>query len=162
MHLAPTDEQQAIQQEARRFLAAEITRERRLAWDATAGGPRRRVLAGGRRARLVRLRRCRRRTAGRARRSLDLGLLIEECGRAVAPFGVFAPIAGGLALDAARHAGAEARVAARRRARRAAGDARGRRGDGGARADARSRPTLAPARADSSASTARSATSSRA
>ena len=33
MHLAPTDEQQAIQAEARRFLGAQITRERRLAWD---------------------------------------------------------------------------------------------------------------------------------
>ena len=38
MHLAPTEEQQAIQQEARRFLAAAIDRDRRLAWDATAEG----------------------------------------------------------------------------------------------------------------------------
>ena len=38
MHLAPTDEQQAVQDEARRFLAAEITRERRLEWDRTAEG----------------------------------------------------------------------------------------------------------------------------
>src|SRR5262249_59276860 len=30
---------------------------------------------------------------------LDLGLLIEEWGRAVAPFGLFAAVAGGLALD---------------------------------------------------------------
>lgn len=99
MHLAPTDEQQAIQQQARRFLAAEITRERRLEWDRTAEGhdatfwravaglgwfgfalP---EAAGGQGASLV-----------------DLGLLIEESGRAVAPFGVFAAIAGGLALDA--------------------------------------------------------------
>ena len=38
MQLAPTEEQQAVQQEARRFLAAEIVRERRIAWDATAEG----------------------------------------------------------------------------------------------------------------------------
>jgi len=38
MHLAPTEEQKAIQQEARRFLAAELTRERRLAWDKTPEG----------------------------------------------------------------------------------------------------------------------------
>lgn len=98
MHLAPTDEQQAIQRQARRFLAAEITRERRLAWDRTAEGhdaafwqavadlgwfgfglP---ESAGGQGASL-----------------LDLGLLLEECGRAVAPFGIFAAVAGGLALD---------------------------------------------------------------
>jgi 3-oxocholest-4-en-26-oyl-CoA dehydrogenase beta subunit len=98
MHLAPTDEQQAIQLEARRFLSAEITRERRLEWDRTAEGhdadfwravgrlgwlgfalP---ESAGGHGASL-----------------LDLGLLIEEWGRAVAPFGLFAAVAGGLALD---------------------------------------------------------------
>ena len=97
MHLAPTDEQQAIQQEARRFLASEITRERRQAWDATAEGydaafwdavarlgwfgfglP---VANGGQGASLV-----------------ELGLLVEECGRAAAPFAIFAAIAGGLAL----------------------------------------------------------------
>jgi alkylation response protein AidB-like acyl-CoA dehydrogenase len=99
VHLAPTDEQQAIQEQARRFLAAEITRERRLEWDRLPEGhdpafwqavsglgwfgfalP---ESVGGQGAALA-----------------DLGLLIEECGRAVAPFGVFAAIAGGLALDA--------------------------------------------------------------
>ena len=99
MHLAPTDEQQAIQEQARRFLAAEITRERRLEWDRLPAGhdpafwqavadlgwlgfalP---ESAGGQGASLA-----------------DLGLLIEECGRAVAPFGIFAAIAGGLALEA--------------------------------------------------------------
>ncbi len=99
MHLAPTDEQQAIAQEARRFLAAQCTRERRIAWDAQPAGYDdtfwRDVAAlgwlgfglpegvGGQGASLA-----------------DLGLLIEECGRAVAPFGVFAAIAGGLALQA--------------------------------------------------------------
>jgi len=99
MHLAPTDEQQAIQEQARRFLAAEITRERRLEWDRLPEGHDpafwRAVAdlgwfgfalpesAGGQGASLT-----------------DLGLLIEECGRAVAPFGIFAAIAGGLALEA--------------------------------------------------------------
>ena len=66
MHLAPTDEQQAIQQEARRFLGAEITRERRLAWDQTPEGHDAGVLAGRRPARLVRLRAAR--DGGRAGR----------------------------------------------------------------------------------------------
>src|SRR5262249_6348238 len=99
MDLAPTEEQQAIQSQARRFLAAEITRERRLAWDATPEGHDAEFweavaalgwfgfalpeAAGGQGAPLV-----------------DLGLLLEESGRAVAPLGVFAAIAGGLALDA--------------------------------------------------------------
>ena len=38
MHLAPTEEQQVVQQEARRFLAAELTRARRLAWDDDPAG----------------------------------------------------------------------------------------------------------------------------
>jgi len=38
MDLALTADQQVIQNEARRFLTAEITRERRLAWDQTAAG----------------------------------------------------------------------------------------------------------------------------
>ena len=99
MHLAPSEEQKAIQQEARRFLAAEIDRDRRLAWDGTAEGhdpafweavarlgwfgfglP---AQYGGQGASLV-----------------DLGLLVEECGRAAAPLGIFAAIAGGLGVAA--------------------------------------------------------------
>ena len=99
MDLAPSEEQQAVQREARRFLAAEISRERRLAWDQTADGhdpafwravgrlgwlgyalP---TAYGGQGASL-----------------LDLGLLVEELGRAVAPFGIFAALAGGLGLAA--------------------------------------------------------------
>jgi alkylation response protein AidB-like acyl-CoA dehydrogenase len=99
MQLAPTPDQQAVIDQARRFLAAEITRERRLAWDAEPAGYDERfwravadlgwlgyglpVAAGGQGASL-----------------LDLSLLVEECGRAVAPFGLFAAIAGGLALAA--------------------------------------------------------------
>ncbi|HZP40189.1 MAG TPA: acyl-CoA dehydrogenase [Candidatus Binatia bacterium] len=99
MHLAPTDEQRAIQEEARRFLAAEITRERRRAWDELPGGwddEFRRAVArlgwlgwglpedvGGHGASL-----------------LELGLLLEECGRAAAPSGLFAAIAGGLGIAA--------------------------------------------------------------
>jgi alkylation response protein AidB-like acyl-CoA dehydrogenase len=99
MHLAPTPLQQEIQTEARRFLAGYLTRERRLAWDALPAGhdadfwkaiadlgwlgfgfP---EAAGGQGASL-----------------LDVGLLLEECGRAVAPFGIFAAVTGGLALAA--------------------------------------------------------------
>jgi len=99
MDLSPSEDQQAIQREARRFLAAEITRERRLAWDRTPEGhdpafwqavaglgwfgyalP---VAYGGQGASL-----------------LDLGLLVEELGRGVAPFGIFAALAGGLGLAA--------------------------------------------------------------
>jgi len=97
MHLAPTAEQQVVPAEARKFLTAEITRERRLEWDATAAGydpafwkavsdlgwfgyaiPE----AFG----------------GQGASFLDLGLLIEECGRAVAPFGLFASFSGSWAL----------------------------------------------------------------
>ena len=98
MDLALSDAQVAVQQQARRFLAAEITRERRLEWDRTPEGYDEgfwRAVGelgwlgfalpepmGGQGASL-----------------LDLGVLVEECGRAVAPFGVFAAMAGGLALD---------------------------------------------------------------
>jgi len=97
MWLAPTEEQQAVQQEARRFLAAELGRERRLAWDRTAEGydPEFwRAVAGlgwlgyGLPAAY----------GGQGASLLELGLLVEELGRAVAPLGVFAAIAGGLAL----------------------------------------------------------------
>jgi 3-oxocholest-4-en-26-oyl-CoA dehydrogenase beta subunit len=97
MHLAPTDEQQVVPTEARRFLAAEITRERRIEWDATAAGHDPQFWKavsdlgwvgyaipeayGGQGASL-----------------LDLGLLVEECGRAVAPFGLFASFCGSWAL----------------------------------------------------------------
>jgi alkylation response protein AidB-like acyl-CoA dehydrogenase len=99
MHLAPTPEQQVVPEQARKFLAAEITRERRLEWDKTAPGydpvfwkaiselgwlgyaiP---ETLGGQGAGL-----------------LDLGLLVEECGRAAAPFAIFASFCGSLVLDA--------------------------------------------------------------
>src|SRR5260221_2317601 len=102
MHLAPTDEQQVVPQAARAFLAAEISRERRVEWDKTDAGhdpafwkavsdlgwfgyaiP---EAFGGQGASLV-----------------DLGLLIEECGRAVAPFGIFASLCGSVALQALRN-----------------------------------------------------------
>jgi alkylation response protein AidB-like acyl-CoA dehydrogenase len=97
MQLRPSEEQEAIREAARRFLAAEITRERRLQWDGTDEGhdpafwdavarlgwfgfglP---PAYGGQGASL-----------------LDLGLLLEELGRAAAPFGIFAALAGGVAL----------------------------------------------------------------
>jgi alkylation response protein AidB-like acyl-CoA dehydrogenase len=99
MHLAPSDEQQIVPTAARAFLAAEITRERRLEWDKTEAGYDPAFWAsvsdlgwlgyaipetfGGQGASLV-----------------DLGLLVEECGRAVAPFGIFAGFCGSLALGA--------------------------------------------------------------
>ncbi|HLY37383.1 MAG TPA: acyl-CoA dehydrogenase family protein [Candidatus Binatia bacterium] len=99
MWLAPTEEQQAVQQEARRFLTAELVRERRLAWDRTAEGydPEFwRAVAGlgwlGYGLPTA--------YGGQGASLLDLGLLVEELGRAVAPLGVFAAIAGGLALAA--------------------------------------------------------------
>ena len=85
MQLGPSEAQQAIQQEARRFLGTEISRERRLAWDGMAEGHDStfwQAVAGlgwfgygipeahG----------------GQGASLLDLGLLVEECGRAVAPF----------------------------------------------------------------------------
>ncbi len=99
MDLAPTAEQQVIQSEARRILAAEITRERRLRWDATAEGHdlefwRTVAELGWLGYGLPEA------MGGEGGSLLDLGLLMEECGRAVAPFGIFAAIAGGLALDA--------------------------------------------------------------
>jgi alkylation response protein AidB-like acyl-CoA dehydrogenase len=110
MHLAPTAEQQTIPQEARRFLAAEITRERRLEWDKTAEaydpafwraiselgwlGYAIPTAFGGQGASL-----------------LDLGLLVEECGRAVAPMALLASFCGSLAIDRLRELRAEARLA---------------------------------------------------
>jgi alkylation response protein AidB-like acyl-CoA dehydrogenase len=99
MDLAPTAEQQAIQDQARRFLASEITRERRLAWDAAPEGHdaafRKAVASLGWFGFALP-----EASGGQGASLLDLGLLLEECGRAVAPLGIFAAIAGGLALDA--------------------------------------------------------------
>jgi alkylation response protein AidB-like acyl-CoA dehydrogenase len=99
VHLAPTEEQQAIQSEARRFLAAEITRERRLAWDAIPAGYDPAFWQA-----LVRLGwlgyGLPREHGGEGASLLEVGLLLEECGRAAAPFGIFAVVAGGLALAA--------------------------------------------------------------
>src|SRR5262245_31881462 len=99
MHLAPTEEQQAIQHEARRFLTAELTRERRRAWDDLPAGwdpafwqsvGRLGWLGYG----------LPREHGGEGASLADLGLLVEECGRAVAPLGIFAAISGGLGLEA--------------------------------------------------------------
>jgi len=99
MDLAFTDAQIAIQQEARRFLAAEITRERRLAWDRTPEGHdaefwRAVGQLGWLGFALPET------MGGQGASLLDLAVLIEECGRAVAPLSIFAAVAGGLALDA--------------------------------------------------------------
>jgi alkylation response protein AidB-like acyl-CoA dehydrogenase len=99
MDLATSEEQQAVQQGARRFLAAEINRDRRVAWDRTAEGhdptfwqavARLGWLGYG----------LPEAYGGQGASLLDLGLLVEELGRAVAPFGIFAAISGGLAVAA--------------------------------------------------------------
>lgn len=99
MDLAPTDEQRAVQEQARRFLAVELVRERRLAWDRTPEGHDAAFweavaalgwFAYGLPAAY----------GGQGASLLDLGILVEECGRAAAPFGIFAAIAGGLGLAA--------------------------------------------------------------
>jgi alkylation response protein AidB-like acyl-CoA dehydrogenase len=99
MQLAPTAEQQEIQQAARRFLAAELPRERLAAFDREPAGHDAafwRAVAGlgwfgyG----------LPETSGGQGASVLDVGLLLEECGRAAAPHGVFAAIAGALALEA--------------------------------------------------------------
>ena len=99
MDFGTTTDQQAVQAAARRFLAAEITRERRRAWDATPEGHD--DAFWGAVARLGWFGYgLPREYGGEGASLLDLGLLVEECGRFVAPFGIFATIAGGLALAA--------------------------------------------------------------
>jgi alkylation response protein AidB-like acyl-CoA dehydrogenase len=97
MHLAPTAEQQVVPTQARKFLAAEITRERRLEWDKTVAGHDdafwKAVSDLGWFGYVVP-----EAYGGHGASLLDLGLLVEECGRAVAPFGIFASFTGSLAL----------------------------------------------------------------
>ena len=97
MDLAPNPEQRELQAGARRLLEKEITRERMLAWDRTAEGydaafweavtglgwigfslPER--LGGG------------------GASLLDTALLLEECGRALAPAAISSAIAGARAI----------------------------------------------------------------
>jgi len=98
MDLAPTPEQQAVQSQARRFLAAELTRERLAAFDREPAGHDaafwRDVAALGWFG-FGLPEAC----GGQGASILDVGLLLEECGRAVAPHGVFAAIGGALAVD---------------------------------------------------------------
>jgi alkylation response protein AidB-like acyl-CoA dehydrogenase len=98
MHLAPTDEQRVVPDAARKFLQAEITRERRLEWDKTEHGHDPafwNAVAGlGWFGYAIP-----EQYGGQGASLLDLGLLIEECGRAVAPFGIFASFAGSVALN---------------------------------------------------------------
>jgi len=99
VRLAPTEEQEVVQHEARRFLAGQITRERRAAWDASptgCDGELWEAVAGlgwfgwGLPAAY----------GGQGASLLDVGLLLEECGRALAPMALFAQVTGGLALAA--------------------------------------------------------------
>lgn len=99
MDLSPTPEQQAVQTEARRFLAGELTRERLAVFDREPAGwdaafwrdvARLGWLGYGLPAAC----------GGQGASVLDLGLLLEECGRAAAPQGVFAVIAAALGFEA--------------------------------------------------------------
>ncbi|HEY3186886.1 MAG TPA: acyl-CoA dehydrogenase family protein, partial [Solirubrobacteraceae bacterium] len=99
MDLGTTPDQQAVQAAARRFLAAEITRERRRAWESTPEGHDAAFWTG-----VAQLGwfgyGLPREYGGEGASLLDLGLLLEECGRFVAPFGIFSTIAGGLGVAA--------------------------------------------------------------
>jgi alkylation response protein AidB-like acyl-CoA dehydrogenase len=109
MNLAPTPDQQELQASARRFLEKEITRERLLAWDKTVDGydpafwgavddlgwlgfslPE--SLGGG------------------GASLLDMALVLEECGRAVAPAAIHAAIVGARALAAFGRPAAQGQV----------------------------------------------------
>src|SRR5262245_53013773 len=98
MHLAPTDEQRVVPEAARKFLQTEITRERRLEWDKNEQGHDAaywKAVAGlGWFGHAIP-----EQYGGQGASLLDLGLLIEECGRAVVPFGIFASFAGSVALN---------------------------------------------------------------
>ena len=98
MNLAPTAEQQELQASARRFLEKEITRERLLAWDKTAEGYdagfwRGVVDLGWIAFSLPE-------PAGGGAGLLDMALILEECGRALAPAGIHAAVVGARALAA--------------------------------------------------------------
>ena len=97
MHLAPTDEQLVVPHQAQRFLAAEITRERRLEWDKMPAGHDpafwRSVADLGWLGYGIP-----EQYGGQGASLLEVGLLLEECGRAVAPIGIFASVCGSLAL----------------------------------------------------------------
>jgi alkylation response protein AidB-like acyl-CoA dehydrogenase len=99
MDLAPSPEQQAVQEQARRFLTAQVTRERRLQWDASPAGYdedfwRQVSELGWLGFGLPES------VGGQGASFVDLALLMEECGRAAAPLGNFSAVAGGLALNA--------------------------------------------------------------
>jgi alkylation response protein AidB-like acyl-CoA dehydrogenase len=99
MDLGTSEDQQAIQHAARRFLSGEIDRERRRRWDETPAG-----YDPVFRDAVARLGwfgyGLPREYGGEGASLLELGLLVEECGRAAAPLGIFATIAGGLGLAA--------------------------------------------------------------
>jgi alkylation response protein AidB-like acyl-CoA dehydrogenase len=99
MHLAPTEEQRAIQAAARAFLTKEITRERRATWDDTPAG----YDAGFWRA-VAKLGwfgyGIPQQEGGQGASLLEVGLLMEECGRAAAPVAIFSTIVGSLAVAA--------------------------------------------------------------
>ncbi len=99
MNLAPTAEQQELQASTRRFLAKEVTRERLAAWDrepdaCDAGFWREVAELGWIGFTLPE------RSGGGGASLVDAALILEECGRALAPTAIHAAIVGGRALAA--------------------------------------------------------------
>jgi alkylation response protein AidB-like acyl-CoA dehydrogenase len=99
MNLAPTPEQQELQASARRFLEKEITRDRLLAWDKTAEGYdpafwRAVVDLGWLRFSLAEA------AGGGGATLLDAAMILEECGRSLAPAAIHSAVIGARALAA--------------------------------------------------------------
>lgn len=106
MDLKASAEQQELQASARRFLEKEVTRERLLAWDRTPEGydaPFWRAVAelGWLGFSLPE------RVGGGGASLLDAALLVEECGRALAPAAIVSAMVGARALAALGGAAAE-------------------------------------------------------
>ena len=103
MNLAPTLEQQELQASARRFLEKEITRERLLAWDKTAEGYDPAFWQAVDELGWVRFA-LPESADGGGGSLLDAALILEECGRALAPAAIHSAVVGAraaAALDAA-------------------------------------------------------------
>ncbi len=98
MELSPTPEQQELQSSARRFLEKEITRERLMAWDKTAEGYDPAFWRAV--AELGWLGFSLPESHGGGASLLDMALLMEECGRALAPLAIHSAIIGARAVTA--------------------------------------------------------------
>ena len=99
MNLAPTAEQRELQASARRFLEKEITRERLLAWDKTAEGYDPAFWSAVTELGWIGFS-LPERAGGGGGSLLDAALLLEECGRTIAPAAIHSAIVGARALAA--------------------------------------------------------------